>query len=540
MPEEITTESPVVVTEAETIKTDKELIAEEEEAAAEVEGEKEATTEEAEEKPKKEKKEKKPVVLTSDWEEGKVYLYQSNRTPRVPSLFPRELLLETWLKLHGVPYENVSLSSCLTPRLPAKKERLPFVELNGEKIAGTDLLPRLAEKFEKNVSSHLTKEQLNIEHALVKMVENHLYWFLMDWRTESEDNTLKAYNLNLPAYFESKLPPALLSLQFKMTVCKKVQKQRREQGLANLPELAKEDLKVLSEMLAEKDFMFGSEVSMLDLVLFSVLALLVTVDPEYECEMRDWLGENHSNLLDLVSRLREKVWGDHWDSATGDSLDLNPHIPKPEPEEKTEEEPEQKEEEKEEGEGEKPLEEKSEDDKDGEKVEVVAEEEKETEKKSILESFRNLKSRVFSKSKKEDAGEPEEEKTEEKTEDKTEEEEKKEEKKDEEKPVEEKSGEDTDGEKVEVVEEKEKEKEKEKKSIKGSFKKLRTRVFSKVKKDNAGEPSEKPEVEEEEKKEEKEAKAEEEKADKTEDTEEKKEETDVEMKEEEKEEEKKD
>ena len=260
MPEEmVSTESPPVVTEVEerteVLKTDKELIAEEEQEAAvatEAEVEKETT----EEKPKKEKKEKKPVVLTTDWEEGKVYLYQSNRTPRIPSLFPRELLLETWLKLHGVPYENISL----TPRLPAKKERLPFVELNGEKLAGADLLTKLAEKFEKNVNSHLTKEQLNIEHALVKMVENHLYWFVMDWRTETEDNTLKAYNLNLPAYFDSRLPPAVLNLHFKLNVCKKVQKQRREQGLTNLVQLAKEDLKVLSEMLAEKDFMFGTEV----------------------------------------------------------------------------------------------------------------------------------------------------------------------------------------------------------------------------------------------------------------------------------------
>jgi len=505
MPEEITTEAPVVKEETEE-KTDKELIAEEEAAAeTEVEKEKEVTTEEAtEEKPKKEKKEKKPLVLTSDWEEGKVYLYQSNRTPRIPSLFPRELLLESWMKLQGVPYENINLAS----RLSSKKERLPFVELNGEKMAGADLLSKLAEKFEKNLSSHLSPEQLNIEHAMVKMVENHLYWFVMDWRTKTEDNTLKAYNLNLPAYFESKLPPAVLSLHFKLNVCKKVQKQRREQGLTNLAELAKQDLKVLSEMLAEKDFMFGSEVSMLDLVLFSVLALLAMVDPEYECEMRDWLAENHHNLLDFVTRLKEKVWADHWDAATGETLELNPHIPKPEPELEEKKEEEEEEvvvvEDMEKADEEKPVEEKTEDDKDGEKGEV-AEEEKETEKKSILDSFRNLKSRVFSKTKKEEAGEPAE-KTEEKT---VEEEAEKTEEKEEEK-----TEDDQDGEKVEVVEVVE-EKEKEKRSLKASFKKLRTRVFSKAKKEDAGEP----EVEDEKKDEE-----EEEKAEKKEDTEEKTEE----------------
>merc|ERR1711974_26105 len=117
---------------------------------------------------------------------------------------------------------------------------------------GGDVLPRLAQKFEKNVSSHLTQEQLNVEHAMVKMVENHLHWYVMDWRTKTEDNTVKAYKLNLPTYFQSSLPPAVLSIHLKLSLCKKVQKQKRGQGFTDLEQQAKQDMKVVSEMLGTK------------------------------------------------------------------------------------------------------------------------------------------------------------------------------------------------------------------------------------------------------------------------------------------------
>ena len=492
MPEQVATETPPTVGE-ETVKSDKELIAEEEQQqAAETEKETtEQTTDEVEkaEKPKKEKKPKVPFVFTKDWEEGKVYLYQSSRTPLIPSLFPRELLLETWLKLHGVPYENVRLTS-------GRKERLPFVELNGEKIAGGDVLPRLAQKFEKNVSSHLTQEQLNVEHAMVKMVENHLHWYVMDWRTKTEDNTVKAYKLNLPTYFQSSLPPAVLSIHLKLSLCKKVQKQKRGQGFTDLEQQAKQDMKVVSEMLGDKDFMFGSDVSMLDLVVFSVLALLLMVDPEYECKMRDWVGENLNNLVQLVTRLKEKVWGDHWDAATGDSLDLNPHIPKPEPETEAQPEEEDKEEEK-----------KDEEKKDEEKVEPEVEEQVEKDgpklekRKSFMVSLKNMKSRVFPRTKKSEENEEDTEEEDQK-EDKKEEEE--EEKKDEEKIETEQKEDKTDGEKLEVQEEGEKEESSEKKnSFIVSLKNIKSRMVPKSKKGaEAPESDEKLEEVEEEKKEE--------------------------------------
>ena len=32
-----------------------------------------------------------------------------------------------------------------------------------------------------------------------------------------------------------------------------------------------------------------------------------------------------------VDIFQDRAWGDHWDEAIGDKMELNPHIPKPEP-----------------------------------------------------------------------------------------------------------------------------------------------------------------------------------------------------------------
>merc|ERR1711982_39052 len=93
----------------------------------------------------------------------------------------------------------------------------------------------------------------------------------------------------------------------------------------------KKDLLTLSEMLGEKEFFFGSEPSMLDLVVFSQVGQLVMVDSEHACPLRDYLEADCKNLVGLVNRMKDRCWGDHWAVATGGEMDLNPHIPSPSP-----------------------------------------------------------------------------------------------------------------------------------------------------------------------------------------------------------------
>merc|ERR1711994_899238 len=132
----------------------------------------------------------------------------------------------------------------------------------------------------------------------------------------------------------------------------------------------KADLKVLSEMLADKEFFFGDEPHSLDLVTFAHLAQIINVESGEEtgvkCPLKEYLESDCTNLVGLYNRMKDRAWGDHWEEAIGEKLELNPHIPKPDP-------PQPEEPEKAEPEAEKKEEEKTEEKKEEEKAEEKTE-----------------------------------------------------------------------------------------------------------------------------------------------------------------------
>merc|ERR1712088_12091 len=369
----------------ETIKTDKEVIAEEEAAQANEEKKDEEKKPAEEAKKAKEPKAKKPVSHVADFEEDMVYLFQFTRSPQIPSISPFCLKLESWLKLHGIKYQNVD-HKC---KFRSKKGMLPFIELNGEEIADSNMIiETLATKFGKEMPAQLSAEQKNVQHAMVAMVENHLHWTMVHWRSRESDNILKGYKLDIQTMIGSKAPPSILNWVFKYMHCRKGMKKVKSQGLGvhsaeEIEQFGKSDLLVLSEMLGDKEFFFGDEPALLDLVVYAHVAQLVMVAAETSCPLRDYIEADCKNLVGLVSRMKDRCWGDHWDAATGEEMDLNPHIPKPEPppepekkegeekkeEQATTEKEEKKEEEKEKADEKKEGDEKKDEEKEKEKVE---------------------------------------------------------------------------------------------------------------------------------------------------------------------------
>merc|ERR1711899_331430 len=337
MPGDTAVEAPVGDNDKkidEPVKTDKEAIVEEEkEAEATEEKKDEEKAGEAKDEGKAAAAPKKPGVHQQDFEEDMVYLFQFTRSPQIPSISPFCLKLESWLKLHGIKYQNVD-HKC---KFRSKKGMLPFIELNGEEIADSNMIiETLSKKFEKEMPAELSQDQKNVQHAMVAMVENHLHWTIVYWKSKDVDNILKGYKLNLQSAIGSKAPASLLNFYFKYTFCRKGLKKVRSNGMGvhtneEIENFGKKDLLTLSEMLGEKEFFFGSEPAMLDLVVFSQVGQLVMVDSEHACPLRDYLEADCKNLVGLVNRMKDRCWADHWDAATGEEMDLNPHIPKPEP-----------------------------------------------------------------------------------------------------------------------------------------------------------------------------------------------------------------
>merc|ERR1712088_247286 len=295
-------------------------------------------TTETEDKPEEEKKEEEEKTEDGEKKEGEeevkkeeevveqivetiLRIQLQNRTPTIPTLSAMQLKLESWIKFHGVKYENVQ-----------DKDNLPASALLP--MQSNDYLTSLATKEEKMVMPmELDAEQKNIQHAMISLAEKNIHFAILSWQCSNLENTLKGYNINLQTYLNSKAPLALLKLFFKNNFCKSGMKMVKSNGFSQttteeLDQLAKNDLKVLAEMLGEKEFFFGNAASLLDLVVFSHLAQVTVVDESASCPLRDHIKAEHENLVALVDRMKTLTWGEDWAVAT-EKLDRNPHIPKP-------------------------------------------------------------------------------------------------------------------------------------------------------------------------------------------------------------------
>jgi len=315
----------------------------------------------------------KPTVHKQNYEKDIIYLYQFSRTPLLPSLSPYCLKVETWLRLAGLKYENVDHKM----KLRSKKGQLPFVELNGEEIADSAIiLKELGQRFEKDLDAGLSNDQKNVSHAMISMIENHLVWVVAWWRTKYPDNVIKGYKMNLQHALGTRIPNGILNFFFKFSFARKGAKKVKAQGMGvhkpeEIIEFGQNDLKVLSDMLADKPFFFGDEPTTLDVVAFASLAQIYFIDKEVQYSLRDYMQESCPNLVGHVNRMKEMCFPD-WEDICK-TLDLNAHLPKPPPEEK--ENKEEKKKEKEEKEGDKETEKEIE-----KEIEKSEKEEKEAEK----------------------------------------------------------------------------------------------------------------------------------------------------------------
>lgn len=247
---------------------------------------------------------------------------------------PYCLKVETWLRLAGLKYENIDHKM----KFKSKKGLLPFVELNGEEINDSAvIIKELSQRFDKDLDAGLDSSQKNVSHAMISMIENHLFWVLMWWRTKHPDNIIKGYKMNLQHFLGSRIPNGLLSLFFKYSYTRKGLRKVKAHGIGvhkpeEILEFGQNDLKVLSEMLADKPFFFGDEPTSLDVVAFANLAQIYFIDKELQYPLQDFMQENCANLVGHVNRMKERCFPDWEDICT--TLDLNSHLPKPPPEEK--------------------------------------------------------------------------------------------------------------------------------------------------------------------------------------------------------------
>ena len=239
----------------------------------------------------------------------KVILHQFPPSKDVPSPSLFCLKVETFLRLHKIPYENHYGAK------PGKKGKLPWIEYQGDKVADSGFIfDYLNKKFELNIDNEFTDEQKALGSVISSAIQEKLYFTLM-------------YNRWIVNYQELKKiqKQQQSGLTFAITLKmqqNKIVKHLDGQGMGRhnkveVYQMARNDIKAISTLLGDKEFILGDKPSSYDCAVFALFAQCIWNEID-ESLAANFIKENASNIIAYCERMKALCWHDWSDMILGD------------------------------------------------------------------------------------------------------------------------------------------------------------------------------------------------------------------------------
>ena len=212
------------------------------------------------------------------------------------------LLNFRFLKLNNIEYVHEEEHA-----LKGLSKTAPWMTFNKENYPDSQkCIDLLASKFEIDLFKGMSEEDKAISNSFKIMIEDRLipcldierfYWKKWD-----------DYKDLIPPF----TPPALNFLS--STLWNMLGKgSKKKWGVGALPKEKLEEatsgyLDTLSKFLGTKKFMFGDEITLIDIIIFGVLTLFYYCTPEGS-KMKE-IAESFANLKEHNQRMKEKIWPD--------------------------------------------------------------------------------------------------------------------------------------------------------------------------------------------------------------------------------------
>jgi glutathione S-transferase len=219
----------------------------------------------------------------------------------LPSVSPFCLKLDAWLRMAGV--EHVSVTAP-TP-FGGPKGKAPWIEHDGRKIGDSTLIIQyLKEKLGVDTDAHLNAEQRGMAVAIHRMIDENLYWVMVNdrWNTPENWPILKSTVLGgIPASIRAIMAPFAR---------RGVLKQLKGHGMGchsakEIVAIGKRDIDALAAILGDKPYFFGDTPSEIDAVAYGQLANIHCV--EFASPMKAVIA-GHANLVAFIERFRARFY----------------------------------------------------------------------------------------------------------------------------------------------------------------------------------------------------------------------------------------
>ena len=225
-----------------------------------------------------------------------IELHQFAPNLGVPNPSPFCLKVETMFKLSGLAYSVTNVANVA----PLPKSKAPVIVDDGEMIAdSTFITEHLKNSRGIDLDAGLTPSEKAVSWAMRVMLEERTYWTLVHSRWFDEQN----WQVIRRAFFGG--VPRLIRKIIENKARETIRRNMIGHGIgrhttAEIESLGVADIDALAAFLADKPFMMGSQVTLLDATAFGLLANVFS--PELETFLKA-PAEKHGNLVAYTDRM---------------------------------------------------------------------------------------------------------------------------------------------------------------------------------------------------------------------------------------------
>lgn len=205
---------------------------------------------------------------------------------------------EMLLKMAGLPYQTNRFGYTKAP-----KGKLPFIDDDGKIVADSTFIRwHIETKYGVDFDRGLSEAERAMAWSVEKLLEDHLYWILLQWRWLDDTNYARAVDVLF-----GKLPWPVRTAIGAM-VRRKMRKAVHAQGAGRHSHqeqlrLAKKALMSVSAILGDKPYLMGSQPCGADATLFAFVAAVFC--PQFETPLLQEAARM-PNLIAYIDRMRSQ------------------------------------------------------------------------------------------------------------------------------------------------------------------------------------------------------------------------------------------
>jgi glutathione S-transferase len=184
----------------------------------------------------------------------------------LPDPSPFVTKAEVLLKMSGLPFEKQRSGLRKAP-----KGKLPYIEDDGQIIADSTFIRlHLERKYGVDFDRGLSSAQKGTAWAVEKMLEDHLYWIIVNGRWLNDENFRKG-----PAILFAGVPAPLRPL-IKSIVRRRLRTTLHRHGIGRhsadeIEELGERALNAVAGVLGENEYLTGSEICGADAAVYAFM-----------------------------------------------------------------------------------------------------------------------------------------------------------------------------------------------------------------------------------------------------------------------------